>query len=190
MELKLFTDEVFDAEHLLKPEHLPAEFDGCDFRKLNMAQWDLSKSVFMDCVFTECNLSGAKLFKTAFKNVRFQHCKMTGMAFDQTDPFLFEVYFEDAYLELANFYKCQLKKTVFQHCILKEVDFTEANLTEARFDRCDLEKAVFDQTQLEKTDLRTALHYSIDPQKNKIKKLKCSYPGLLGFLDAIDLEID
>ena len=190
MELTLFTDEVFDAEHPLNPENLPAEFDGCAFNKLNLTQWDLSKAIFMDCVFSECNLSGAKLFKTAFKNVRFQHCKMTGLAFDQTDPFLLEMHFDTSHLELANFYKCQLKKTVFKNSILKEVDFTEANLTEVRFDHCDLEKAVFDQTQLEKTDLRTAIHYSIDPQKNNIKKLKCSYPGLLGFLDAIDLEID
>lgn len=190
MDLKLHTDILFDQDNNLTAENLPAEFDGCEFRKMNWAQWNLSKTVFMDCVFNECNLSGAKLTKTAFKNVRFINCKMTGMSFDQADPFLFEVYFEDSHLELSNFYKCSLKKTVFLRSVLKEVDFTEANLSDAVFDQCDLEKAIFDQTRLEKTDLRSALDYSIDPKKNHIKKLKCSYPGLLGLLDTVDIVID
>lgn len=190
MDLLLHTDKEFDQNDSVLPQMFPAEYDGCNFKKINFAQWDLSKTVFIDCQFSDCNLSGVRIVKTSFKEVKFSNCKMTGLHFDQTDPFLFEVDFEDCQLELSSFYKCQLKKTRFIKTQLKEVDFSEANLTEAVFDGSDLLNAVFDNTILEKSDLRKALNYSIDPVKNKVKKIKCSYPGLLGFLQHIDLVIE
>ena len=73
---------------------------------------------------------------------------------------------------------------------MKEVDFTEADLTESVLDGCDLTGAIFDATNLEKADLRTALHYSIDPQQNRIKKAKFSWPALTGLLDRYQIVID
>lgn len=190
MELPIYTDKHFELDEAIKAGMFPAEFDGCHFKKINLSQWDLSKTVFIDCLFTDCNLCGARIVKTAFKGIKFRNCKMTGLHFDQADPFLFEVDFEDCQLELSSFYKCQLKKTRFARTLLKEVDFTDANLGEAVFDHADLSLATFDNTFLEKADLRTALNYTIDPQKNKIRKIKCSYPGVLGFMDHLDITIE
>ncbi len=71
-----------------------------------------------------------------------------------------------------------------------EVDFTEADLSSAVFDNCDLTRSIFENTILEKADFRTSRNYSFDPDLNKIKKAKFSYPGILGLLGKYDIEIE
>ena len=93
-------------------------------------------------------------------------------------------------MNLSSFYTLQLKKTVFKNCSLIEVDFSEANLTESVFDHCDLTNALFDNSVLEKADLRTAYNYSINPERNKIRKAKFSLPEVLGLLGGFDIVID
>ena len=139
--------------------------------------------------FDGCNLSMVKTVKTAFKEVKFNNCKLLGVRFENCSEFLFQVYFENCVLNLASFYKLNLKKTTFKHTSLHEVDFTEADLTGAIFDNCDLERAIFENTVLEKADFRTAYNYSIDPSINKIKKAKFSLAGVAGLLDKFDIEI-
>ena len=70
------------------------------------------------------------------------------------------------------------------------MDFTEADLNNSVFDKCDLLNSKFDVTVLEGTDFRTAFNYSIDPEKNKIKKAKFSASGISGLLDKYDIEIE
>ncbi len=70
-----------------------------------------------------------------------------------------------------------------------EVDFTECDLTAASFDNCDMLEATFDRTILEKADFRTAYHYSINPEVNRIKKAKFSLPEVTGLLNKYDIEI-
>jgi fluoroquinolone resistance protein len=72
---------------------------------------------------------------------------------------------------------------------LTEADFSESDLTAAVFDHCDLARATFDHTVLEKADFRTAVNYSIDPEKNKIKKARFSMAGIAGLLDKYDIDI-
>ena len=43
---------------------------------------------------------------------------------------------------------------------------------------------------LEKADFRTAAHYSINPENNKIKKAKFAMPWVLGLLDKYNIEIE
>jgi fluoroquinolone resistance protein len=73
---------------------------------------------------------------------------------------------------------------------LEETDFAEADLTGSVFDHCNLSHATFDRTVLEKTDFRTSYNFSIDPEKNRIKKAKFSTMGLSGLLEKYDIEID
>ena len=127
--------------------------------------------------------------KTALKDIRFKDCKLMGLHFEHCKELLFAVSFDHCILNLSCFYNWKLKKTVFKDCSLQEVDFTEADLTEAVFQNCDLAGAVFDNTILEKADLRTAYHYSINPEKNNIKKAKFSLPEVVGLLNNYDIEI-
>ena len=48
---------------------------------------------------------------------------------------------------------------------------------------------LFTDTIFEKKDFRTATSYSIDPEKNTIKKARFSLGGVAGLLDKYDIEI-
>ena len=70
------------------------------------------------------------------------------------------------------------------------MDFSNADLSFSTFDFCDLQGALFDSTNLDRSDFRTAHHYSIDPENNRIKKAQFSLNGIIGLLDKYDIEID
>ena len=57
------------------------------------------------------------------------------------------------------------------------------------FDECDLSRAAFDNTIMEKADFRTSYNYSIDPERNKVRKAQFSFPHVVGLLDKYDIEI-
>ena len=104
-------------------------------------------------------------------------------------PFGLSFGFEGGQLDQSSFYRTKLKKTVFKNIQLKEVDLTECDLASAVFDHCDLAGATFENTILEKADLRTSFNYSIDPERNRVKKAKFSLQGLPGLLNKYDIEI-
>ncbi len=115
---------------------------------------------------------------------------MLGLNFENCNKFGLSLRFENCQLNHASFYQIQLKNTVFRSCQLQETDFTESNLTDSLFDECDLYLAVFNQSILEKVDFRTSKNYAIDPENNRIKRAKFSYPDVLGLLDKYDIETD
>ncbi len=98
--------------------------------------------------------------------------------------------FETCQLNLSSFYKLTLKGTYLTDCNLTEVDFTEADLTGSIFNNCNLNGTIFDKSVLEKVDFRTSNNFTIDPEKNQIKKAKFSKSSISGLLDKYDIEID
>ncbi|MFL0162454.1 pentapeptide repeat-containing protein [Aquirufa salirivi] len=172
-------------------EGLPkGEYEACIFKQCEFAQLDLSEYSFIDCQFQDCNLSLVKMGNTKWQNVAFFNCRLQGLHFEYANPFLFEVHFDHCFLNLSSFYQRQMKKAKFKHCSLHEVDFSNANLSEALFDDCDLLNAQFDQTNLEKADFRTAYHFEISPQINRMKKAKFSKSNLAGLLTSFGIIID
>lgn len=165
-------------------------YENCTFEHCNFYEANLSDYQFAECIFTGCNLSLAKLFGTAFRDVTFTDCKMLGLHFEQGNAFGLSFHFERCALNHSSFYQLKLKKTSFIQCQLQEVDFTETDLTEAVLADCDLLRATFDHTILEKADLRTAFHYSLHPETNRIRKARFSLPGLPGLLDRYDIDIE
>jgi uncharacterized protein YjbI with pentapeptide repeats len=99
------------------------------------------------------------------------------------------MHFNHCVLDFAKFYTLKLKRIVFIDCSMIAVDFMKADLTEAIFDRCDLYKAVFSNTILEKVDLRTSVNFSIDPEKNKLKKSMFSSQNVKGLLDKYGIVV-
>jgi uncharacterized protein YjbI with pentapeptide repeats len=73
---------------------------------------------------------------------------------------------------------------------MEEVDLSDSDLSSCLFENCNLNRAVFENTILDKADLRTAYNFSIDPEKNRLKKTKFSLRGTPGLLDKYDIEID
>jgi uncharacterized protein YjbI with pentapeptide repeats len=115
---------------------------------------------------------------------------MLGLRFDTCNDFGLSFSFDSCQLNHSSFFKTKIKKTVFKNSQLQETDFAEADLTSAMFDNCNLERANFDQTILEKSDFRTSYNYSIDPERNRVKKAKFSILGIAGLLDKYDIDID
>lgn len=182
-----FADKTFDK---MTGPLAKGEYDNCVFKNCDLANANLSESLFIECTFIDTNLSLAQLGKTLFRDVQFQACKMWGLHFEHANPFGLEVRFDSCSLNHSSFFQVKIKKTLFRNTQLHEVDFTECDLSGAVFDLCDLHRAVFDNTLLEKADFRTSFNYSIDPAVNKIKKARFSLAGLPGLLDKYDIEID
>ncbi|MCD6063611.1 MAG: pentapeptide repeat-containing protein [Flavipsychrobacter sp.] len=187
MSQNFFQDQSFDKGTTIAEK---SEYENCTFRNCDLSGAGLSGSIFIDCSFTGCNLSMAKLVKTAFRGVKFQNCKMMGLQLGDCSEFALEFSFDGCVLDHSSFYQMKLKKTRFTDCRMVETDLTSADLTEATFSNCDLSGATFDNTTLEKADLRTAYNYSIDPERNKIKKAKVSLAGIPGLLYKYDLDIE
>ena len=128
--------------------------------------------------------------RTLLREVEFRECKLLGLSFSNCDQFLFSIKVENCNVDLSSFFKLKLKKTTFKNSSMHEVDFTEADLTQAIFDNCDLTDAIFINSNLEKADLSSGYNYSIDPEINKMKKAKFTWPGVVGLLDKYDIDID
>ena len=155
-----------------------------------LASQCLSNNQFIECLFVECNFSLSRIKNTGLKGVHFEKCKLVGLNFSEVDPFLLNLKFTDCHLNLASFYKLKLKNITFKNCTLNEIDFVQTDLSDAIFDNCDFKLAVFDNTNLEKTDFSSSYNYSIDPEKNNIKKAKFSKDGLSGLLEKHELIIE
>jgi fluoroquinolone resistance protein len=179
-------DQTFEQGQMLAW----GEYEKCFFRGCDLSEMDLSQYSFIDCTFDACNLSLAKLHKTLFNNVHFKDCKMLGLRFDRCNPIGLSFSFTGCQLQHASFYKIKSRKTHFSRCQLVDVDFAEADFTEAVFEDCDLSGAIFDHTVLEKADLRSARHYSIDPENNRLKDARFSVFGIEGLLGKYDIDIE
>lgn len=184
-ENKLFERVDFTTKNLPKDEYENCRFVNCNFYSV-----DLLNITFRECTFNSCDFSLVSLKNAAFNDIHFIGCKLVGVQFEECNPFLFSVDFENCVLKLAVFYKVKLKKTRFKNCNLQETDFTEADLTSATFDNCDMQRAIFHRTNLEKADFRTSFYYSIDPEANRITKARFSRTGITGLLNKYRIEIE
>ena len=115
---------------------------------------------------------------------------MLGLHFEDCNPFLLSLYVVNCSIKLSSFCKMNLKKMQWASSALHELDFSETDLASAVFKGCDLQRSIFSGTNLEKADLSTSYNYSIDPERNRLKKAKFSLAGLVGLLDKYDIQID
>lgn len=185
-----YFEQEFNGQDFTKTGLPKGEYEACRFTNCELGNTDLSSSRFISCTFSACNLSLAKLTKTIFQDVAFSGCKLLGLRFDQCEGFGLSFRFDHCILNHASFYGTRRKGTRFLHSQLQEADFTDADLTAAVFDDCDLIKAVFENTALQKADFRTARHYSLDPEKNRLKGAVFSLPEVIGLLAKYDIRID
>lgn len=132
----------------------------------------------------------AHIKQTTFNDIFFVGCKMLGLRFDLCNDFLLSFRFKGCTLNLSSFYGLSLKKTIFENCKLLEVDFVETDLTGSTFDGCDLQRAIFDRSILERSDFRAAYNFSVDPERNKVRKAKFSRDGVVGLLGKYDIVVE
>ncbi|MBL7690232.1 MAG: pentapeptide repeat-containing protein [Flavipsychrobacter sp.] len=174
----------------LKTLGMAREYDGCSFLSCDLLGLSLGGVRFIECTFTGCNLSLADLNGTALQDVVFDNCKMLGMRFDLCSDFALKVHFRNCVLDNSSFFRGKFKNTRFDNCRMHEVDLTEANLQGSVFANCDLLGATTDHTDLEGANLTTAINYSIDPERNRLKKARFALAGLPGLLHKYGIDVE
>jgi len=165
------------------------DFERCTFTNCDFTACDFLGVAFTDCSFISCNFSEAKINYVALRDAQFTDCNFNGVNFSMVDSLLFGVGFKDCTLDYAKFYTLKLKGTTFSSCSLIAVDFMSTDLTGVIFDDCNLHKAVFIDAIANNADFTTSYNFSIDPEKNKLKKAKFSKAGLKGLLHKYDIIV-
>ncbi len=179
-----YTDITFSEDAVMYKDFEHCTFTGCDF-----SGCDYTGTAFIDCTFVSCNFYEAKINYVAFRGALFNDCDFNGVNFSMVDPLLFEVEFRDCMLDYAKFYTLKIKGTIFSNCSLIAVDFMKTDLTAVVFDNCNMHKAVFIDAVAEKADFTTSYNFSIDPERNKLKKAQFSQAGLKGLLDKYEIIV-
>jgi uncharacterized protein YjbI with pentapeptide repeats len=166
------------------------EFEGCTFTDCDFSQCVFLSVTFIDCTFNHCVFTGAKINYVAFRTVFFNGCQIVDVNFAMCDKLIFEIHFNKCVLDFSKFYTLKIKGTTFTECSIIAADFMNADLTAVMFDKCDLYRTVFMQSVLSKADFRTSFNYTLDPEKNKIKKAIFSLDGVKGLLAKHDIIVD
>jgi fluoroquinolone resistance protein len=190
MDKNRFENETFRDIDLSKHAIGPVEYEKCTFLHCDLSAADLSNAKFLECAFMNSDLSNAKTAKTVLRDLEFKECKLLGIHFDQCNTFLLSMNVDQCKADFASFCKLALRKTRFRNSSFQEADFTGADLTGSSFDHCDLTRATFAGSILEKVDFRTAYNFSIDPERNRLRKAKFSIAGLPGLVQKYDIEIE
>src|SRR4051794_32746946 len=183
-------DKILNQADIAEIPFQQNEFENCTLNQCDFSGGDFSDSIFIECTFNNCNLSLVKLSGTTFRDVKFSGCKMMGLIFYDCSKFGLAFNFDDCTLDHSSFYQTKITKAIFKNSRFHETDFTDCNLTGTVFNNCDLLTAKFENSILTKADLRTAYNYSIDPELNKIKGAKFSFPAVAGLLTKYNIIIE
>jgi fluoroquinolone resistance protein len=185
-----YADQLFEQGAFPQTGHLETQFNGCTFKNFDLTEVDFTGCDFVKSTFDTCNLSMVKFGHVGFDQVQFNNCKLIGVDFSNTKDFLFNVNFANSILDYAAFMKKKNRKGYFNNCSLKGTDFSEADLTSAIFERCDLNAAVFMRSTLTSANFVTAYNFTIDPEKNLLRKAKFSTDGLAGLLTNYGIVVE
>lgn len=184
IEGKTIKSENFSKKSL--ENHL---FTSCSFTNCDFSESILRNAKFCSCTFVNCNLSLVKLDGCRFQDSQFIDCKIVGAEFFKCEKTFFTVTFKNCLLHYCNFSDLNMKSSSFKGSKLKECHFTNTTLAGADFSDVDLTGTIFHNCDLCKADFSTATQYNIDPQTNKIKKAKFSFPEAVGLLRGFDITI-
>jgi uncharacterized protein YjbI with pentapeptide repeats len=181
---KEIDSKKYDIDGIMYKDFERCTFKGCDF-----TQCDFLGVAFTDCIFVSCNFSEAKINYVSLRDALFTDCNFSGVNFSMVDSLLFSVAFKDCILDYTKFYTLKIKGTVFSNCSLTAADFMSTDLTGVVFDNCNLHKSVFVDAIANKADFTTSYNFTIDPEKNQLRKAKFSQAGLKGLLEKYDIIV-
>ncbi len=182
-------DQKIEDVYFLEADIKYKEYENCTFHHCDFTECTFQSVFFIDCTFFDCNFKDTKVNYLSLRGVQFTRCDFTAVNFAMTDQVIFEFHFKDCLLDYAKFYALKLKKMQFINCSMIAVDFMGSDLTEVLFDNCNLRRAVFIDTIALKADFYTSYDYTIDPEKNKLKKAIFSSDGLKGLLEKYDIIV-
>ena len=166
-----------------------SSFVNCIFENCNFTSSIWNNAIFSNCSFNTCNLSLLKLENCRLQHILFTDCKIVGAEFYKCEKRFFFINSKNCLILYSNFSDLNMKRASFQQSKIKESFFTATCLSEADFTHTDLQGTIFHQSDLSKADFRNAINYIIDPQTNKVKKGKFSFPEVTGLLHGFEIEI-
>ncbi|GGS51700.1 hypothetical protein GCM10010206_11810 [Streptomyces cinerochromogenes] len=159
------------TEGELEPD---GDYDGVEFRELDLGGQEGVGARFMDCALTGCALDGTALGRarvldsvlTGLRGVGTQWAESTFRDVELVDARLGGVQLHGAVLERVvvrggkidylNLREARLKDVVFESCVLVEPDFAGARLERVEFVDCAVKGADFGGATLKDVDLRGA----------------------------------
>lgn len=184
-----YVNQVFEKLTFPTKGTKETQFESCTFKNCDFTGISLAGCNFANTTFEDCNFSMIKFGYIGLDSVHFVGCKMIGSDFSTVKDFLFHVSFANCILDYAAFMKKKNRKCRFDNCSLKGADFSEADLTDSIFDRCDLSNAVFMNSTLNGSNFTTAFNFTIDPERNLLRKAKFSTQGLVGLLTTYGIIV-
>jgi fluoroquinolone resistance protein len=140
------------------------------FEKIDFTVKPLSKGDYDHCTFLHCNLSSINLSEIKFVDCVFRGCNLSMAAVSAT----------------------VFRDVRFADCKMLGMRFDQASAFgfSCLFEGCTLDHSSFYQMKIKKADLRTAFNYSIDPERNRMKKAKLALAGVRGLLGKYDIVIE
>ena len=177
-----YTHQQFEKSSFPIKGNRETQFDSCTFKNCDFTEVNFAGCDFSNTTFEDCNLSMVKFGYIGLDKVHFVGCKMVGADFTTVKDFLFNPRFSSCILDYAAFMKKKNRKGRFENCSLKGADFSEADLTDSLFEQCDLSSAVFMNSTLNGVNFITSFNFTIDPDRNALRKAKFSTNGLSGLL--------
>jgi uncharacterized protein YjbI with pentapeptide repeats len=190
MNIPFVTEKQFKGEDFTSTRLERAAYEECTFERCQFQNGFLDNQHFMECEFLACDLSNTNVKHCIFNSIIFKECKLLGLRFEDLNDSLLSLQFYDCQLDFASFFQLKIRNTVFKNCTLIETDFTETDLTGASFNGSNLDRTIFDETILDKVNFCEAHNFTIDPERNSLKKAKFSKDGLLGLLHKYDIDIE
>ena len=87
---------------------------------------------------------------------------------------------QNTFFKYCSFYQMGLKRFHFEECSMQECHMENISFDKTQFRGCDLRKA----------DFRGAVGYVIDPQQNKLREARFSFPEVICLLDGLGISIE
>ncbi len=190
------------------------EFDGKQFRNLELAGEVFSDLSFCDCAFVGCTVEGCRFVNCAFSDCVFTGCRFTtnkgaasemrssvfeGCALSGVDwvewtsdsrYFLPFSSFAGCRLRYNNFVELNLNRFTFSGNDVTDSFFSECRLCSSVFSGCNLSKTEFFRCDLSGAEFGEAVGYRVDIITNKVKGAHFTLPDALGLLRGLDIKID
>ena len=189
-----YVNEKLNKLELQKHVFKNINFDNCQFHQCDFTECEFKRCKFTDCEFIKCNLSNIKIPFSNFTNTAFEDSKVVGINWAQAQWPLIKlaspIVFYRCNMNFSSFMGLSLSEIVIEDCKAEEVDFRETNLSGANLAYTDFNKSQFVHCDLTKTDFTEATGYNIDPNQNKIKQAKFSFPEVIALLNHFDIEIN
>lgn len=135
-----FTDiEILCARHVLwlyGGEGEKMDLSGKAFLNVDFSGKDLNGADFENCKFYHCTFDNASLVNCNLQNALFSNCS------------LYNVTSEEAELQNARFFSCNLAKAFFTHSNFKEAVLKSCQTTSSSFMNCCIENIALEETDL------------------------------------------